>query len=242
MPIDFPQPEKIDLDLFILENNAYADIPMTLTELQQTFQKKANHPGASGHFSALAYGFQLIQKNFPYKHPLDFSDIEHADRALFWLRDLHSKLTTPIAKYAAFTTNFDTYMGLGDCGQYRLVKATLGLDRHMPDPANIKKLMGQWYIRLCQFHSAVQPFLLKAGDIDPHIDKLVDAAEKFSIQLTCIHPFIDANGRSARIVENLLRLRWGLIWKQIKPTKKVEYTNNIMEYEDSPEWQKLLKL
>ena len=240
MPIEYPQPQKVDLDLFIIETNSYADIPLTLAELTQTFTKQANHPGASGHFAAIAYGFKLIQSNFPYKHPLDYSDEPHADRALYWLRELHAKLTKPIAKYAEFTLNFDSYMRDGDCGQYRLVDATIGLDRHMPPPTAIKPLMAGWYIDLCKFHSAVQPFLERTGDIDPYIDKLVKYAEKAATQLCCIHPFIDANGRSARLVENLLRLRWGLPWKPIKPGRKQEYVNKIMNYEDSPEWQNIL--
>jgi fido (protein-threonine AMPylation protein) len=45
--------------------------------------------------------------------------------------------------------------------------------------------------------------------------------------LLCIHPFEDGNGRTSRLVLNMLRLRWGLPWLVIESRKKRFYYRSI---------------
>lgn len=37
----------------------------------------------------------------------------------------------------------------------------------------------------------------------------VSVATKAHLELVTIHPFVDSNGRTARLLQNLLLMRWG---------------------------------
>lgn len=51
--------------------------------------------------------------------------------------------------------------------------------------------------------------------------------------LLCVHPFEDGNGRTSRLVLNMLRLRWGLSWLVIESRKKGSYYRRIEHTEET---------
>ena len=233
-------PTKETLFDFIIQNNAIEHIDISYSEVNTTFQKKQIHPCASGHFSALNYALDLAKRNaFPFNHALDFSDKNHSDKSLYWLKTIHLKLMEPITKYGEFVQDILSYIPLSDCGNYRMGHKVLGVSRFMPKPTALKDLMHWWYKDLCNIHQKYNSILnrLKIEDAN----QLSLEARQKHIQLQCIHPFVDGTGRSARIVENILRLRWGLSWLTPNPANNTKYISEITKYEDSNEWQNILK-
>jgi hypothetical protein len=232
----YPHPDLPTMFDFISENNSLAGVQVSHEEISKTHQKKLAHPAAIGHFSALFYAYELLHKpHFLYRHPLDFADEKHSNKALFWLRDVHQKLMAPIAQQGEFFPAFSELIRFSDCGNYRLNAHSAGMDRKLPQPKHIQALLFHWYKDLCDFDRS-----LTNCPNDSELHQRAQMAELKNIQLQCIKPFEDGTGRTARIMENVLRLRWGLPWKIHRTSQNILFVKNLMTYEDGPEWQKLL--
>ncbi|MES2225736.1 MAG: Fic family protein [Patescibacteria group bacterium] len=49
----------------------------------------------------------------------------------------------------------------------------------------------------------------------------------------CVHPFEDGNGRTSRLILNMLRLRWGLEWLVVENRRKGFYYRQIRHTQDT---------
>ncbi len=247
MKPQFPPPSQPTLFAFIIESTRIEREEITPNEVSLTFKREQHHPSAAGHFSAIKYAVELAQRNdFPSKHPSQWETPAKAHTNLYWLRDLHKKLMTPTADYGVMMAN-PNYIKKADCGNYRLSERQMvsmtpdgnTLVRQMPKATDLGKLLHLWYKQIGEFHQSISAVLHRPSPAD--LQRIEDMAWKAHLQLQCIHPWTDGTGRSARIVENILRLRWGLAWKTIMERDKVKYIQQIMAYEDGPEWQGILK-
>lgn len=243
----FPIPQHPMLVAYIVESTRLEREEITPAEVVATFKREALHPSAAGHFSAINHVLKLAQnRDFPARHPTQWETPTKADTNLHWLRELHKKLMTPSATYGEMYLN-PNYIQRKDCGPYRLTPRELtGLDRYqniiprpLPKPTDLTKLMQHWLKTIGEFHLKIAPKLNRPSMSD--LKQIEDMAWKAHLQLQCIHPWTDGTGRSARLVENALRLRWGLPWKTISEKDKVKYVHQIAEYEDGTEWQTILK-
>lgn len=89
-----------------------------------------------------------------------------------------------------------------DAGKYRKVQVMIKGSEHMPpQPFMIAKEMEEYFIWYEQNKNTVHPIIL--------------AAEMHE-RLVTIHPFIDGNGRSSRLVMNLILLQHGYVIANIK--------------------------
>ena len=94
----------------------------------------------------------------------------------------------------------DVHILCGYAGRYRSTGVWVA-ERKMPLPDYVPALMDAWW-------RMVQEYLvLSAGR---HV--LEDAADFIHARLLCIHPYADGNGRTARLVCNMLRVYHGLPW------------------------------
>lgn len=98
-----------------------------------------------------------------------------------------------------------------NAGRYRSVPVRIGGSRHEPpQPYLLDKLMEDYLIHYMQQRDVLHPLILAA---DMH-ERLVS-----------IHPFIDGNGRTSRLVMNLILLRNGYTIANLKgdPASRLAY-------------------
>lgn len=98
-----------------------------------------------------------------------------------------------------------------NAGRYRSVPVRIGGSRHEPpQPYLLDKLMEDYFLHYQQQRNQLHPVLLAA---DMH-ERLVS-----------IHPFIDGNGRTSRLVMNLILLRNGYTIANLKgdPASRLAY-------------------
>jgi|UniRef100_UPI00404A81F1 Fic family protein/DNA-binding XRE family transcriptional regulator len=89
-----------------------------------------------------------------------------------------------------------------DAGKYRSVQVMIQGSSHLPpSPFEIKRSMDDYFYWYQRNHKVVHPIVL--------------AAEMHE-RLVTIHPFIDGNGRTARLVMNMILLQHGFVIANIK--------------------------
>jgi hypothetical protein len=236
----FPMPDPTTLFNYIHHSNKIEHEDITLADISDTFTKKAflPIPQAAGHIDAIKFAIDLASEaDFPARHAIQWETPTKAMTNLYWLKDIQKKIMKPIAEHA-------TRFGIGqtlkicDCGPFRLFTRQMGMERPLPDPNRLESLLHSWYRRIGEFHLSIADQLH-----NPSYDllmKIEATAWKAHLQLQCIHPWVDGTGRASRLVENTLRLRWGLPWKIIASNTTQQYVKKIIDYEDGPEWQQLL--
>jgi hypothetical protein len=240
MRVLFPPPAREELFDFIIESVALSGDSVSRQDINDTFAQTLYQPHVVGHLNVLKIVTEKLASDysFPANSAFQFQNEPKSHANLSWLRDLHKHLTLPIAGYGD-TLNVDVQMRQADCGNYRITPKIVGLDRVQPRPLTVRPLLHRWYSNLAQFHLSVRGKLLRPTR--EVLASVADQSHSFSLELQCIKPFTKGNGRLARVVENLLRLRWGLPWKTLSSKKKFDVIDQIMEYEDSAAWQATLK-
>lgn len=112
-------------------------------------------------------------------------------------------------------------------GQYRTCGVVINASRKgyrrvyypLPKWWHVRKLMAQWeeYVdSYCTYHAY--------GAEEAHI---------LHVWLLCIHPWVDGNGRTSRLVWNMLRLAKGVPWlvPSSKPIQRQRYYNEVRRIE-----------
>jgi Fic family protein len=112
-----------------------------------------------------------------------------------------------------------------NAGRYRQVPVRIGGSRHEPpQPYLIDKMMEDYFLHYQRQRDALHPVILAA---DMH-ERLVS-----------IHPFIDGNGRTSRLVMNLILLRNGYTIANLKgdPASRLAYYQALekVQVDNAPE-------
>lgn len=115
----------------------------------------------------------------------------------------------------------DVHILSGYAGRYRSTGIWVG-ERKMPQPEYVHSLMDTWW------HMVEEYLVLSAVE---HV--LEDAADFLHARLLCIHPYADGNGRTARLVHNMLRLHHRLPWHIEYAEEKELYYLGIQLIEDA---------
>ncbi len=246
MKVIFPMPTEEALMVYIIQTTHMENLPLEFNDIQQTLNKRAVHPLVVGHLNAIKYVIKMASTEaFPCRSRIEFADEWQSFKNTYWLRDIHTKLMEPISKYQHIRVDLNLEYPLNECGQYRLQSKFL-LDgrnaqrRYMPRPGAIKRLLHHWHKEIAEFHLKYLPKIEQRQLQMNDVEALAAMARKAHMGLQCIHPFSDGTARTARLVENLLRLRWGLAWKPVYVKDRLDYATEIMAYEDSKEWQQHL--
>ena len=102
-------------------------------------------------------------------------------------------------------------------GCYRTRAVWVG-EKEMPHHRNVPMLMEDWWGMVEEYKSMTEGFY--------------DASIFLHDWFLCIHPYIDGNGRTARLILNMLRLNKGLPWLVIESKTRVSYYRRIRAFED----------
>ena len=128
--------------------------------------------------------------------------INHTD-AIEYVRELASK-STELCERELLTIHNLILRGIQpeEAGKYRRVQVMIQGSAHMPpQPYMVRKEMEDYFLWYRRHEKVLHPVVL--------------AAEMHE-RLVTIHPFIDGNGRTARLVMNLILLRHGYVIANIK--------------------------
>ena len=85
-------------------------------------------------------------------------------------------------------------------------------------------------------HEPVQPYLIVPKmeqllrDFSESTEHIVTKLARFHIEFESIHPFIDGNGRTGRLIVNLELMKAGFPPIDIKFTDRIAYYNAFDEY------------
>jgi len=105
----------------------------------------------------------------------------------------------------------------GHEGKYRTCGMWVG-DYSMPIWHYVPSLMMRWSSLVEQYQTATE--------------NLDECAYLLHVWLLCIHPYVDGNGRVARLVWNMLRINKGLSWHIEKARTKQLYYDRIRSIEN----------
>lgn len=118
--------------------------------------------------------------------------------------------------------------GLDDmnAGFYRDCRVRIsGSDTILPNPMKVPELMQQFY-----------EWLSKETDNEPK------TAIMSHVKFVSIHPFVDGNGRVARLLMNALLLKYGYAPIIVRPTDRKKYLSAIENYQTKSEKEAYIKL
>ncbi len=110
---------------------------------------------------------------------------------------------------------------LFEAGRFRKVFVRVGSELKSP-PNKVDELMNQWIKSLQQENFHDSSLAIK------HKEKI---AWHYHDWFEAIHPFIDGNGRTGRLILNNIRLLFGLPWLIVLYSEKWQYYDNIRKWE-----------
>lgn len=112
-------------------------------------------------------------------------------------------------------------------GRYRTKRIFLTGSRHVfPRPEEVSSLMADFFTRLQAMKAMMHPVIFAA---------------KFHKECVFIHPFVDGNGRVARLVMNLLLIQSGYLVTIIPPILRGEYIASLeAAHDDDAEFVRLI--
>ncbi|MBD3231922.1 Fic family protein [Candidatus Dependentiae bacterium] len=151
-------------------------------------------------------------------------EIKNYAFAIDYIKTLSKKTKNNITLKIIKELHFLILKGIDDAnaGTWRKVEVkSLGSDTKLPDPIKIPDLMQEFINWLHQTN--IHPALVA---IDVHY------------KLVKIHPFIDGNGRIARLLMNLLLLQADFPTIIIDPKDKPEYISGMQEVDKSNDFTK----
>ena len=150
--------------------------------------------------------------------------VEHLEatnhsKALIWVKDIVQKNVKTITENDILTIHNIILKGIDDfnAGHYRNVPVRIsGSNVILPNHRKVPDLMKEFEIWMSN---------IKYDNSD-NIDAIMNAAEAH-YKLVTIHPFIDGNGRTARLLMNLILLINGYPPAIIRPIDRLSYISAL---------------
>lgn len=147
---------------------------------------------------------------------------QHRDYSLAMLRELSAAvLRNTGSRYNTGLGTFDSSKG-----DFRKVNVSAGSSgKSYINYTKVEERLKKW----CSEVNEKRKELLKSGDI---FDKYLFTFESH-LDLLTIHPWIDGNGRTARLVMNQLQFELGLVPAKIFKEDKAEYIDALIKARES---------
>jgi Fic family protein len=139
--------------------------------------------------------------------------INHS-KALDWLKQMVAEPRHAVGEGEILDLHGMILKGIDDVntGRYRPVAVRIsGSTVVLPNPRKVPELMGQ-FVSWLKASTALHP---------------AELASQAHYRLVSIHPFIDGNGRTARLLMNLLLMRKGFPPAFIRPRERLNYLNGL---------------
>ena len=218
-------PKEDELMQFIVQTHTIDHIPVTAKDVATTLkirrggqlmegESPVKNPYVTGHFDAFNFIFHTLigSVDFPCKSLVALTNHYHSDTALWWLRELHTKVIYPVAQHFGLQGDVSapkTY----ECGVYRCQPRMLAFT-NAPEPEQIQQLLHLWLLDIATFHEQIKgkihnPYGLSRSEAEQLYFKPLES----QMFISCLQPFEHGNNQISRLVENALRLQWGLPWK-----------------------------
>ena len=154
----------------------------------------------------------------PLKH--HFEAAGHSD-AFDFMFQLSGKKVITVTDIMKMHRLFYDRIDRKNAGRYRKVKAFItGSKYPLPLPKDLKFLMNQLEIKMAENREKRHP---------------VEAAAIAHKDFVFIHPFIDGNGRVARLIMNLILLQEGYNIAMIPPVLRAEYLTSLERAHENDE-------
>lgn len=232
----FPQPSQDTLIAFIYHTNRIERVPMNKKIIEDTLAQKEPNPYVEGHLRAITLVQQLAVD--PDLLPKQVKNIFEFDEKFSWLKRLHRNIMRPIAELSTMTIDPELIRP-SEVGNYRQSIKSIRSERdnrivdiEMPGPLTIREHLKDWANNICSFHNNIRRTIDYGRYTNQDADAMIDKAYEANLQLCCIKPFTDGSNRLGRLVENLLRLNWGLPWKIIELDHKEQLLHDLRKMQE----------
>jgi hypothetical protein len=210
----FPNPSHDTLTAFVYHTTRLERIPVFKSDLDKTLSGADIKPNLEGQFKAIKVVINLAPNPelLPLSPPRDHIQ---ALQQLKFLRVLHLNQFKTVAEENVKlldTTNLQP----NDVGRWRQGPLFMA-STEMPNPIKIQFLLFDWWSDLINFFNTYRSKIETPGTLEQDdLIKISKKAYETNLKLCCIKPFQDGSNRTARLVENLIRLNSGLPWKIIR--------------------------
>jgi len=235
---NYPEPEKDVLVAFVYHSLRLDRVPTNRETIERTLHRSIgpdSDPYVAGHGKSLALIFQIADdENLLPK----VNNVFELDTVLPWLKRLHRNLTRSLAEFGALALD-SGIIKLSQIGEFRQTAQTTESPFgtiSAPNQYHIRELVMEWANELNEFENKHMHEIRGTALSYDTAELFVDKAYEMSLKLAAIKPFEDQNNSMARLVENLLRLHWGMPWKITVESKRDEYAEELRDvmktYED----------
>ncbi len=225
----FPKPSREYLSSFAYHSTRIERIPVPYQAIANTLSGSKPHPYLQGQFSAI--NFVLEAAPNPDLIPASSRDARQSLDQLKFLRLIHINLFSVVAEQRDVIQDM-SLPEPKDLGQWRqgpLVAA----GKEYPNPVLVPHLLHDWWTDLIGFHSLFRAKIETPGSIEePDIQQLSQKAHEAHLKLYNIKPFDYGSNQVSRLLENLLRLNWGLPWRIFDSSDdaKIAYANETKQF------------
>lgn len=215
----FPNPDNDLLIAYIYHTHRIERIPMSKKTIEDTLAQRDPNPYVEGHLRAITLVLELAVK--PDLIPETVTSIYDFDEKFGWLKRLHRNIMRPVAEHGQMLHDY-SYIHPTQVAVFRDSEKSLTTERdgkiievEMPDPLKIRELLLAWSQDLCAFNQEHLRLINYGHYNNEEAEMLIQKAYEANLRISCIKPFSDGSNRLGRLVENLIRLNWGLPWRII---------------------------
>ena len=222
----FPEPDQETLIAYIYHTHRLDRIPMDRSKIEKTLGKTETDPYVAGHLRAITLVLQLAAEDgLLVECPNRFQ----LEPSVGWLKRIHRNVMRPIAELGLVAEDA-TVIHPSDVGVFRTQdythRSAFG-NFQAPNPYDIPELLCDWINRAVKVEKENLNTIEYGMYSQEEGGELANQCKKLSLELYAIRPFEDGNSATSRLIENLLRLHWGLPWKII--IHKSEEANTYYE-------------
>jgi hypothetical protein len=237
MPIHLPDIKEV-IEYIILTNRA-DHIEITNDDVQKAMKKiHPINPYVEGHFKAFNFAQQLADSpDFPAKDMSLLTNQHTSHTCLYWLRELHILMMYPIAQFGKnnSTQTGQYFIKNHEVGTYRVTPKMLAF-APAPPPETIPQLLHLWLRDITELDHEIKDKVDNPyGLTQSQGNRLFDKLDESCLFLSCLQPFEDGNNRIAKLVENVLRLRWRMPWRTIYGVENDTFIRKLTAYQEEPD-------
>lgn len=210
-------PTEQEIWNFVSSTHAADRSPLPQDQIVNTWKQVGMpNPYAQGHFRAFMYALNTLlpSQDFPAKGVDLITNVSQSETALFWLREIHTKMTEPIARSPIFHDQSDpNAITPFLIGKYR-IHPKMALQAPAPPPDLLPKLMHNWLKDYAKFHDKIKGKVVNPFGVDKELAQEIHRmAKELNLFFCVVQPMSCLNQRMGRFIEWMFRTAWHLPMK-----------------------------